>query len=182
MRRTFVDTCLRRMVTIDDESARCAHLALQLQGLPPHHGRDPLSPARSSRTCCRASSGSSSTSRPDFPVLRRFLDFWTRNIEGKLHSVKVAHADLVTPGRMRHASVSAAARTELQPAALMCGALPPCQARAGCGSRRAEPHDRAIAPYRASSPAPPSRARRRADRAASRSGCSPAAPWCSSWW
>src|SRR3546814_309539 len=27
---------------------------------------------------------------PDFPVLRRFLDFWTREIEGKLHSVEIA--------------------------------------------------------------------------------------------
>ncbi len=43
---------------------------------------------------------------PEFPVLRRFLDFWTRNIEGKLHSVKVAHAELITPGMLRHANVS----------------------------------------------------------------------------
>lgn len=43
---------------------------------------------------------------PEFPVLRRFLDFWTRNIEGKLHSVKVAHAELITPGTLRHANVS----------------------------------------------------------------------------
>jgi uncharacterized protein Usg len=26
---------------------------------------------------------------PDFPELRRFLEFWSRNIEGKLHSVKI---------------------------------------------------------------------------------------------
>ena len=43
---------------------------------------------------------------PDYPVLRRFLDFWTHNIEGKLHSVKVAQAPLISPGRMRHARVS----------------------------------------------------------------------------
>lgn len=43
---------------------------------------------------------------PDYPVLRRFLDFWTRNIDGKLHSVKVAHASIITPGEMRHAQVS----------------------------------------------------------------------------
>ncbi len=43
---------------------------------------------------------------PDFPVLRRFLEFWTRNIEGKLHSVKVAQAPLITPGRMRYATAS----------------------------------------------------------------------------
>lgn len=38
---------------------------------------------------------------PHFPVLHGFLDFWVRNIEGKLHSVKVAHATLVTPGELR---------------------------------------------------------------------------------
>lgn len=38
---------------------------------------------------------------PEFPVLRRFLDFWTQNIEGRLHSVKVARAALVTPGEVR---------------------------------------------------------------------------------
>lgn len=43
---------------------------------------------------------------PDYPVLRRFLDFWTHNIEGKLHSVKVAQAPLISPGAMRHARVS----------------------------------------------------------------------------
>lgn len=43
---------------------------------------------------------------PDYPVLRRFLDFWTRSIDGKLHSVKVAHAPVITPGELRHAQVS----------------------------------------------------------------------------
>jgi uncharacterized protein Usg len=43
---------------------------------------------------------------PDYPVLRRFLDFWTRNIEGKLHSVKVARMPIVTPGELRYAGVS----------------------------------------------------------------------------
>jgi uncharacterized protein Usg len=43
---------------------------------------------------------------PDFPALRKFLDFWARNIEGKLHSVRVAHANLVTPGRLGHAAHS----------------------------------------------------------------------------
>jgi uncharacterized protein Usg len=38
---------------------------------------------------------------PDFPVLRRFLDFWTNNIEGRLHSVMVARAALITPGAVR---------------------------------------------------------------------------------
>ena len=43
---------------------------------------------------------------PDFPVLRKFLDFWTRNIEGRLHSVQVAQAPLISPARLRHAQVS----------------------------------------------------------------------------
>jgi uncharacterized protein Usg len=43
---------------------------------------------------------------PEFPVLRRFLDFWSHQIEGKLHSVQVAHQPLISPGRMRHAAVS----------------------------------------------------------------------------
>jgi uncharacterized protein Usg len=43
---------------------------------------------------------------PEFPVLRRFLDFWVRNIEGKLHSVRLAQAPLITPGQMRYASIS----------------------------------------------------------------------------
>jgi uncharacterized protein Usg len=34
--------------------------------------------------------------------LQKFLDFWTREIEGKLHSVRVASVGLITPGEMRH--------------------------------------------------------------------------------
>ena len=34
---------------------------------------------------------------PDFPELRKFLDFWVRNIDGKLHSVTVARSQLVGP-------------------------------------------------------------------------------------
>ncbi len=40
---------------------------------------------------------------PRYPVLHRFLDFWTRRIDGKLHSVRVATAPLITPGTWRHA-------------------------------------------------------------------------------
>ena len=38
---------------------------------------------------------------PRFPVLNRFLEFWEKNIEGRLHSVIVANARLVTPGELR---------------------------------------------------------------------------------
>ena len=40
---------------------------------------------------------------PRYPVLHKFLDFWTREIEGTLHSVRVASADLVKPASLRHA-------------------------------------------------------------------------------
>jgi uncharacterized protein Usg len=43
---------------------------------------------------------------PDFPELRRFLDFWSRNIEGKLHSVIVGQARSAEHGRFRHVSAS----------------------------------------------------------------------------
>jgi uncharacterized protein Usg len=40
---------------------------------------------------------------PEYPVLRKFLDFWDREIEGPLHSVRVASASLVKPPRsVRH--------------------------------------------------------------------------------
>lgn len=38
---------------------------------------------------------------PEFPELRRFLDFWSSRIDGKLHSVKVASAELVKPADLR---------------------------------------------------------------------------------
>lgn len=40
---------------------------------------------------------------PRYPVLRRFLDFWQREIDGKLHSVKIASNKLITPGELTHA-------------------------------------------------------------------------------
>ena len=40
---------------------------------------------------------------PRFPVLHRFLDFWRREIEGPLHSVRVAQARLITPAEIRNA-------------------------------------------------------------------------------
>jgi uncharacterized protein Usg len=35
---------------------------------------------------------------PEFPQLKKFLDFWDKAIEGKLHSVKVASCELLVPG------------------------------------------------------------------------------------
>ena len=39
---------------------------------------------------------------PDFPELRRFLEFWSRNIEGKLHSVKIGQARSAGRSTFRH--------------------------------------------------------------------------------
>lgn len=38
---------------------------------------------------------------PDFPVLRRFLDFWQRNLDGKLHTVRVANCQLIHTAEFR---------------------------------------------------------------------------------
>lgn len=39
---------------------------------------------------------------PEFPVLRRFLDFWNRELDGKVYSVRVASAGLITAAEWRH--------------------------------------------------------------------------------
>lgn len=38
---------------------------------------------------------------PDLPQLREFLGFWEREIEGDIHSVRVAWRGLVSPAEMR---------------------------------------------------------------------------------
>jgi uncharacterized protein Usg len=38
---------------------------------------------------------------PVFPELKRFLDFWEREIEGPLHSVSVAHQRLIGPQEVK---------------------------------------------------------------------------------
>ena len=38
---------------------------------------------------------------PGYPVLRKFLDFWESNIEGRLHSVMVATVPLLKPVGIR---------------------------------------------------------------------------------
>ncbi|GHD59325.1 hypothetical protein GCM10017083_43340 [Thalassobaculum fulvum] len=40
---------------------------------------------------------------PDFPRLTRFLDYWERNLEGRLHSVRIANAELVRPQEIAYA-------------------------------------------------------------------------------
>jgi uncharacterized protein Usg len=38
---------------------------------------------------------------PEFPTLRKFLGFWEREIEGALHSVRIAHNRLIKPSEWR---------------------------------------------------------------------------------
>ena len=40
---------------------------------------------------------------PRFPGLKKFLDFWEGNLDGKLHSVRVVSAQLVKPAEFRMA-------------------------------------------------------------------------------
>lgn len=44
---------------------------------------------------------------PDFPVLKKFLNFWERNLDGRLHSVTIASKDLVAPAEFKLADWSA---------------------------------------------------------------------------
>jgi uncharacterized protein Usg len=41
---------------------------------------------------------------PDFPVLRRFLDYWEEYLDGPIHSVRVERHRLIDPRQLRHAS------------------------------------------------------------------------------
>ena len=38
---------------------------------------------------------------PEFPVLRKFLDFWARKLEGPLFKVSVAHCKLIKPAEIK---------------------------------------------------------------------------------
>ena len=39
---------------------------------------------------------------PRFPVLTKFLQFWSCKIEGRLHSVRVGATSLISAGEWRH--------------------------------------------------------------------------------
>jgi uncharacterized protein Usg len=38
---------------------------------------------------------------PAFPTLRKFLDFWEKNLDGRLFKVRVASCDLIRPAEFR---------------------------------------------------------------------------------
>lgn len=44
---------------------------------------------------------------PQFPALSRFLAFWRRELEGELHSVRVAAAEILKPAQTRCADMMA---------------------------------------------------------------------------
>ena len=39
---------------------------------------------------------------PKFPKLRKFLDFWERELDGPLHSVRIMHHALIGPRELRN--------------------------------------------------------------------------------
>lgn len=41
---------------------------------------------------------------PDFPRLTRFLEYWERHLDGKLHTVRIANAELVRPQEIAYAT------------------------------------------------------------------------------
>lgn len=34
---------------------------------------------------------------PDFPTLHQFINFWEKNLEGRMHSITIAHVALIKP-------------------------------------------------------------------------------------
>src|SRR5215510_4452868 len=47
---------------------------------------------------------------PEFPELQRFLTFWMEQLEGPLHSVRVAHCKLIKPGHRRRIQIALSSR------------------------------------------------------------------------
>ena len=43
---------------------------------------------------------------PDFPRMRRFLDYWRREIDAVIHSVRVSYVGVITPGVVRNVDAS----------------------------------------------------------------------------
>ncbi len=41
---------------------------------------------------------------PRYPVLSRFLDFWEKNLDGRLHSVRVGTTGIFSPRELTHAN------------------------------------------------------------------------------
>lgn len=43
---------------------------------------------------------------PDYPRIQKFLEFWEREIEGRLHSVRIAGADIIKPAEVNTCDAS----------------------------------------------------------------------------
>lgn len=43
---------------------------------------------------------------PEFSKLLKFLDFWSDNLDGPLHSVRVGHVEILTPPKLATVSAS----------------------------------------------------------------------------
>jgi uncharacterized protein Usg len=41
---------------------------------------------------------------PEYPTLRKFLDFWEQKIDGRIHSVRVAQKGIISPTELRTAT------------------------------------------------------------------------------
>ena len=39
---------------------------------------------------------------PDYPKLFQFIEFWQREIDGPLHSVRFCHRKMISPGQWRN--------------------------------------------------------------------------------
>lgn len=39
---------------------------------------------------------------PEFPILNKFLTFWERELDGRLHSVQVASCEIIKPSDWEH--------------------------------------------------------------------------------
>ncbi len=50
--------------------------------------------ASMSGECCRVA--------PDYPRIMKFLEFWKAEIEGALHSVRIASGELIKPVNLNH--------------------------------------------------------------------------------
>ena len=43
---------------------------------------------------------------PKFPRVKKFIAFWENELDGKIHSVKLMHADLIAPHEFRRVNGS----------------------------------------------------------------------------
>ena len=86
--------CVPMVSSARPSSSRC-------RGLRPDHRRYTLPFARTHPGLLQNFIWQEYDTAPEFPVLKRFLDFWTREIDGLLHSVTIAHCGLIRPAEFK---------------------------------------------------------------------------------